>query len=74
MRRDDRVYTVPADHGKGWWNVVEEKVLSRHRVKDAAVAAGREIATRLGVEHVVEEATREGDVVRPASQDTAVVV
>ena len=49
MQRDDRVHTVPADHGKGWWNVVDGKVLSRHRFEDAAVAAGREIATRLGV-------------------------
>jgi hypothetical protein len=33
--------------------VVDGKVPSRHRFKDAAVAAGREIATRLSVEHLV---------------------
>ena len=39
--------------GGGWWNEVNGKVLTRHRLKEVAVAAGREIALRLRVEHTI---------------------
>lgn len=35
---------MPAATGKGWWNKVDGKVVSRHRLKETAVEAGREIA------------------------------
>lgn len=53
MKRGGGVHTVPSPIGSGWWNKVDEKVLSRHRIKEAAVAAGREIAKRLEVEHSI---------------------
>ncbi len=37
----------------GWWNKVDGKVVSRHRLKEMAVEAGREIAKRLEVEHTI---------------------
>lgn len=54
MKRGGGVHTVPAEGTRpGWWNKVDGKVLSRHRVKYEAVEAGREIAKRLGVEHSI---------------------
>jgi hypothetical protein len=53
MKRGGGVHTVPADNGKGWVNKVDGKVQSSHRLKYVAVAAGREIATRLEVEHTI---------------------
>jgi len=53
MRRGGGVHTVPKLEGSGWVNEVNGKILSRHRTKDVAVEAGREIATRLKVEHSI---------------------
>jgi hypothetical protein len=53
MKRGGGVHTVPAESGSGWWNKNDGKVLSRHRTKEVAVAAGREIAKRLEVEHTI---------------------
>lgn len=53
MKRGGGVHTVPAASGTGWWNKVDGRVLSRHRVKYEAVEAGREIAKRLGAEHTI---------------------
>jgi hypothetical protein len=44
---------VPKLEGSGWVNEVNGKILSRHRTKDVAVEAGREIARRLKVEHSI---------------------
>jgi hypothetical protein len=53
MKRGGGVHTVPALKGSGWWNRVNGKVLSRHRRKEDAVEAGREIAVKLRVEHSI---------------------
>lgn len=55
MKRGGGVHTVPAEgEGRnGWWNTLDGKVVSRHRLKYVAVAAGREIAKRLKVEHTI---------------------
>lgn len=53
MKRGGGVHTVPVGERDRWCNKVDGKVLSRHRVKDEAVAAGREIARRLRVEHAI---------------------
>ena len=54
MKRGGGVHTVPAPDGhKGWWNKHDGKVMSRHETKEAAVAAGREIAIRLRTEHSI---------------------
>lgn len=56
MTRGGGVHTVPAADRPGWWNRVDGKVLSRHRKKDDAVEAGREIARLLQVEHTIHKA------------------
>ena len=53
MKRGGGVHTTPAAIGAGWWNSVEGRVASRHRLKAEAVAAGREIARGLRVEHTI---------------------
>jgi len=53
MKRGGGVHTVPSATGSRWSNKVNGKVLSRHRSKEAAEAAGREIAKRLRVEHSI---------------------
>jgi hypothetical protein len=53
MRRGGGVHTVPNPAGSGWCNEVDGKILSRHRVKELAVEAGREIARKLRVEHTI---------------------
>jgi hypothetical protein len=53
MERGGGVHTVPSPEGDGWWNKVDGKVRSRHRLKDRAVEAGREIARLLRVEHTI---------------------
>ena len=53
MNRGGGVHTVPVEGGTGWCNKVDGEVLSRHRRKDAAVAAGRMIAKKLEVEHTI---------------------
>jgi Uncharacterized protein conserved in bacteria (DUF2188) len=53
MKRGGGVHTVPSPEGSGWWNKVDGKVLSRHRLKDSAAEAGRVIARRLAVEHTI---------------------
>ena len=50
MKRGGGVHTVPAP---GWWNVMDGKVLSKHRHKEQAVEAGREIARKVEVEHTI---------------------
>ncbi len=47
------VHTVPSPLGSGWWNKVDGKVASKHRLKEPAVEVGREIARRLKVEHTI---------------------
>lgn len=53
MKRGGGVHTVPAAGRPGWWNQVDGQVLSRHRLKSEAVAAGREIARGQRVEHTI---------------------
>ena len=53
MKRGGGVHTAPKREGSGWINQQDGKVLSRHRTKEVAVAAGREIAQRLKVEHTI---------------------
>jgi hypothetical protein len=53
MKRGGGVHTSPKSEGSGWINQVNGKVVSRHRTKAVAVAAGREIAKGLKVEHTI---------------------
>jgi hypothetical protein len=53
MKKGGGVHTVPSPIGRGWWNKVNGRVKSRHRVKEEAVAAGREMAKQLKVEHSI---------------------
>ena len=46
---------MPARSRSGWWNELDGKVLSKHQRKEVAVAAGREIARELHVEHTIHE-------------------
>lgn len=55
MKRGGGVHTVPLPKG-GWGNRVDGRILSRSRIKETAVAAGREIARKLKVEHTVHRA------------------
>ena len=65
MERGGQVHTVPAPDGAtGWWNKRNGRVLSRHDTKEVAVAAGREIARRLKVEHTIH---REDGVITEAN-------
>lgn len=55
MERGGGVHTVPAE-GDGrtrWWNKRKGEILSRHRNKEIAVAAGREFARQYGEEHTI---------------------
>ncbi|HEU4993651.1 MAG TPA: DUF2188 domain-containing protein [Gemmatimonadaceae bacterium] len=56
MKRGGGVHTVPQLEKKGWCNMLDGRVLSRHRHKDTAVEAGREIARKLEVEHTIHRA------------------
>ena len=53
MKRGGGVHTVPSPEGSGWVNKVDGRVVSRHRLKENAVEAGREVARRLEVEHTI---------------------
>ena len=53
MKRGGGVHTVPSSAGKGWCNEVDGKVVSKHRYKEDAEAAGRAIARKLEVEHTI---------------------
>lgn len=53
MKLGGGVHTVPQEGGDGWVNRRDGKVLSRHKTKEVAEAAGCEIARRLEVEHVI---------------------
>lgn len=55
MDRGGKVCTVPVSGGRKWWNIRDGRVLSRHGRMEAAVEAGREIAKRLGVSHVIQD-------------------
>jgi hypothetical protein len=57
MKRGGGVHTVPAPGTrKGWWNEVKGKPVSKHRLKEVAVEAGRVIALKLRVEHTIHRA------------------
>jgi hypothetical protein len=51
MKPATEVHTVPA--GPRWANTVGGRIVSRHRTREAAIAAGAAIASQLRVEHVV---------------------
>jgi hypothetical protein len=53
MKRGEGVHTVPSPMRSGWCNKVNGKVVSRHRRKDDALEAGREVARRLKMEHTI---------------------
>ena len=53
MARSKNVHTVPNGNGAGWVNKVGGEVVSQHRRKDTATDAGRDIARRTHVEHVI---------------------
>lgn len=60
MKRGGGVHTVPAEgSAPGWWNKVDGKVVSRHRIKEVAVEAGRVIAKKLAVEHTIHRSDGE---------------
>lgn len=50
MKRGGGVHTVPAP---GWLNKRDGRVISRHKHKEEAIAAGREAAKQLGEEHTI---------------------
>ena len=52
MERGGAVHTLPND-GRGWINKRNGKIVSRHRTKEDAEEAGRVIARKLEVEHVI---------------------
>ena len=54
MSRGGGVHTVPGS-GEGWINEMGGTVLSRHRTKSQAVAAGRRYARRHHVEHTIHD-------------------
>ena len=56
MRRGGGVHTVPKPEGSGWVNELNGKIVSRHRTKEVAEEAGREIAKGLKVEHSIHRA------------------
>ena len=50
------VHTVPAPGDRtGWWNVMDGKTLSKHRLKEVAVESGRVVARRFKVEHTIHK-------------------
>ena len=53
MNRGGGVHTTPAATGRGWVNQSDGQVLSRHRTKMVAVAAGRAAARARQVEHTI---------------------
>ena len=53
MKRGGGVHTTRAVSGRGWVNQSEGRVLSQHRTKVVAVAAGREAARARQVEHTI---------------------
>jgi hypothetical protein len=55
MNRGGGVHTVPSPIGAGWWNKVDGRVISRHRLKENAVEVGRAVARELKVEHTIHK-------------------
>jgi hypothetical protein len=53
MMKNRDVHTVPAGESPGWWNKRNGRIVSRHRTKEDAVEAGREMARKLKVEHTI---------------------
>jgi hypothetical protein len=53
MKRGGGVHTVPSLVGAGWWNRLDGRVISRHRLKESAEEAGRAVARELAVEHTI---------------------
>lgn len=47
------VHTTPNPDGAGWVNQVKGKVTSKHRLKERAVEAGRELAQERRMEHTI---------------------
>jgi Uncharacterized protein conserved in bacteria (DUF2188) len=56
MNRGGGVHTTPVVGGTGWLNQADGCVLSRHRLKRVAVAAGRAAARARQVEHTIHRA------------------
>ena len=56
MKRGGGVHTTPEASGAGWVNQSDGCVLSRHRLKRTAVAAGRAAARAQQVEHTIHRA------------------
>ena len=57
MKQSSGVHTVPVEGPKeGWCNKVNGRIRSRHRTKEEAVTAGREMARQLEVEHTIHRA------------------
>jgi hypothetical protein len=53
MKQGGGVHTVPSPVGAGWWNKLDRRVVSKHRLKEDAVEAGRAVARQLKVEHTI---------------------
>lgn len=53
MTRGGGVHTTPAPRGAGWVNQSGGDVISRHRTKREAVAAGRSAARAQRTEHTI---------------------
>ena len=52
MHREGGVHTVCDERG-GWSNTLGGRVMSRHRLKEQAIEAGRAIARQLDVPHTL---------------------
>jgi len=68
----NEVRTVPAATGTGWWNTVGGKVVSRHGLKDEAVAAGRVIAEQLQATHAIHEDGGDSEPEEPSDASDAI--
>ena len=57
MRPSGELHTLPAPagDGSGWRNEVNGRVLSRHKEREVAAAAGEAIARQMKLSHVVHE-------------------
>lgn len=53
MKRGGGVHTTPARRLTGWINQADGRILSQHRTKREAVAAGRDAARAQQVEHTI---------------------
>jgi hypothetical protein len=53
MKRGGGVHTVPATDALGWWNELDGRICSKHKLKVEAVATGRAMARSLKVGHTI---------------------